>query len=119
MAIKTLFLPISMEEFKRQEKSKRDKYDKHETKERKFDPRQLSELTVRNNSIVNKLNDHLNPFNLKLNTEGGYSIVSVTPVLGTTVEKVDEDEPVVPMVTTTGFLVVLHKQDEIGLGQLL
>lgn len=108
-----------MEELKRQEKSKRDKYDKHETEERKFDATQLSELTVRNNSIINKLNTHLNPFHIKLNIEGGYSIVSVTPVLGTTVEKVDEDEPVVPMVTTTGFLVVLHKQDELGLGQIL
>jgi len=108
MAIQTLFLPISMEEHKRQEKSKRDKYDKHETKERKFDIRQLTEMNPRNNSILDKLNASLSKRDIE---RGGFSIISVTPVLGTTVEKVDEDEPVVPMVTTTGFMIMLYKED--------
>ena len=112
MAIVTLFLPVQMSETKRQENSKRDKYDKHETKDKAFDSRQMSELTVRNNSVLEKLNTHLNKFDLRNNIEGGYSIVSVTPVLGSSVEKVDADEPMVSMVSTTGYLVILHKEGD-------
>lgn len=115
MAIKTLFLPLQMAETKTQENSKTDKYDKHETKEKAFDSRQMSQLTVRTNSELSKLNTYLNAFNLKTNIEGGYSIVSVTPVLGSKVEKVDADEPMVSMVSTTGFLVILHKAGD-GIG---
>lgn len=110
MAIITLFLPVQMAETKTQQKSKRDKYDKHETKDKAFDSGQMSELTVRNNSVISKLNSHLNRYDAKFNTEGGYSIVSVTPVLGSSVEKVDDDEPMVSMVSTTGFMVILHKE---------
>lgn len=113
MAIKTLFIPLDQAESVNQVQSTRDKYERYEEKTKKFDTASMSELTVRNNSEINKLNSHLNPFNLKLNTEGGYSIVSVTPVLGTEAEKVDKDEPMLGLVHTTGFLVILHKEDNL------
>lgn len=91
-----------------------DKYERHKEKVKKFDVRSMSELTVRNNSQLEKLNTLLNPFNIKTNIEGGFSIVSVTPVLGTQTEKVDKDEPMIGLVHTTGFMVVLHRDDSVG-----
>ena len=114
MAIKTLFIPLSHAETLSATQSNKDKYDRVKEKTKEFDTRSMSELTVRNNAELSKLNTHLNAFNLKTNIEGGYSIVSVTPVLGTETQKVDEDEPMLPLVHTTGFLVILHKEDVSG-----
>ena len=112
--IKTLFLPLQQSEVKQQQQNIHDKRDRIETKHKKFDVNSLSELTIRNNSELEKLDTHLKAFHLKNNIEGGYSIVSVTPVLETKAEKVDNDEPMMPFVTTTGFLIILHKEDTLG-----
>ena len=114
MAIKTLFVELDQSEAITQQQSVHDKYERHKEKVKKFDRRQLDTLTVRENSNISKLNSYLNKFNLKSNPEGGYSIVSVTPVLGTQTEKVDKDEPMVALVHTTGFMVVLHRDDSVG-----
>ena len=112
MAVITLFLPLQQAEVKQQEQNIHDKRDRIHTKHKKFQESSISELTVRNNSIIEKINTHLNAFNLRTNVECGYSIVSVTPVLETNAEKVDDDEPMMPFVTTTGFLVILHKDGD-------
>lgn len=114
MAIKTLFIPLDHAESVSETQNNKDKYDRIKEKTKSFDTGSMSELTVRNNSVLSKLNTHLNAFNLKTNIEGGYSIVSVTPVLGTETEKVDKDEPMLPLVHTTGFLIILHKEDVTG-----
>ena len=112
MAIKTLFIPLNQAETETQVQNNRDKYDRFSEKVKKFDDRQIEGFNEGRNSVINKLNVHLNAYNLKTNTEGGYSIVSVTPVLGTETEKVDKDEPMLPLVHTTGFMVILHKEGE-------
>ena len=114
MAIKTLFIELDQLEAVTSEQSVHDKYERHKEKVKKFDPRQIESLTVRKNSNISKLNTYLNAFDLRNNREGGYSIVSVTPVLGTQTEKVDKDEPMVALVHTTGFMVVLHRDDSVG-----
>jgi hypothetical protein len=110
MALKTLFIPLDQTETKNSRESGRDKYDRYEEKTKKFDSRQVEGFNQGENSVINKLNAHLNAYNEKTNTEGGYSIVSVTPVLATETSKVDRDEPLMPLVHTTGFLVILHKE---------
>ncbi len=110
MAIKTLFIPLDQAESVNQVQSTRDKYERYEEKVKKFDSRQVDGFNEGESSVVNKLNVHLNAYSPKTNTEGGYSIVSVTPVLGTEAEKVDKDEPMIGLVHTTGFMVILHKE---------
>ena len=95
-----------MAETKSQEKSKRDKYDKHETMDKALDPRQLLGLTSDENLQLRELDRMLNRRDILV---GGWSVVSVTPVLGSSVEKVDDDEPMVSMVSTTGFMILLYK----------
>ncbi len=110
MAIKTLFIPLDQAETESQVQNYKDKYDRYEEKTKKFDSRQVDGFNEGENSVINKLNEHLNAYDEKFNTEGGYSIVSVTPVLGTETEKVDKNEPMLPLVHTTGFMVILHKE---------
>tara|TARA_S200002703_G_scaffold154591_1_gene157642 strand:- start:211 stop:594 length:384 start_codon:yes stop_codon:yes gene_type:complete len=109
MAIKTLFLPLPITEVKQQEQNIHDKRDRINTKHKKFEESSVLQLTTRNNSIISQINSYLNPLDIFLNPNGGYQVVSVTPVLETKAEKVDDDEPMMPFVTTTGFLVILHK----------
>ena len=110
MAIKTLFIPLDQAEEANLVTGTKDRYDRHQEKTKKFDSRQVAGFNDGESSVINKLNIHLNAYNVKTNTEGGYSIVSVTPVLGTEVEKVDNDEPMIGLVHTTGFMVILHKE---------
>ena len=110
MAIKTLFIPLDQAESTSETQNIRDKYDRFQEKTKKFDSRQVEGFNEGENSVINKLNVHLNAYNAKTNTEGGYSIVSVTPVLATETSKVDRDEPLMPLVHTTGFMVILHKE---------
>jgi hypothetical protein len=109
MPIKTLFLPLPITEVKQQEQNIHDKRDRINTKHKKFEESSVLQLTTRNNSIISQINSYLNPLDILLNPNGGYQVVSVTPVLETKAEKVDDDEPMMPFVTTTGFLVILHK----------
>lgn len=110
MAIKTLFIPLDQAESTEQTQNIKDKYDRFQEKTKKFDSRQVDSFNDGESSVMNKLNAHLNAYNLKTNPNGGYSIVSVTPVMGTETEKVDKDEPMMPLVHTTGFMVILHKE---------
>ncbi len=110
MAIKTLFIPLDQAETESQVQNYKDKYDRYEEKTKKFDTRQVDSFNEGESSVINKLNAYLNAYDAKFNTEGGFSIVSVTPVLGTETEKVDKNEPMLPLVHTTGFMVILHKE---------
>ena len=112
MPIKTLFLPLPLTEVKQQEQNIRDKYDRIETKHKKMDTslNAMRELAPKNNEVTRALNTHLNKLDLRNNPNGGYQVVSVTPVLETKIEKVDKDEPMLPLVSTTGFLIVLHRE---------
>lgn len=111
MAIKTLFIPLDQVESTERTQSNKDKYDRLEEKTKKFDTRQLTKEEGDFVDVMSTLNGHLNAYNGKFNPNGGYSIISVTPVLGTETEKVDKDEPMLPLVHTTGFMVILHKED--------
>ena len=112
MSLITLFLPIQHEEVKQQEQNIRDKYDRIETKHKKMDTslNAMRSYDTKNNQVTRALNTHLNKLDLKFNPDGGYSVVSVTPVLETQTQKVDKDEPMLPIVSTTGFLIVLHRE---------
>jgi len=110
MAIKTLFIPLDQAESTSETQSNKDKYDRFKEKTKQFDSRQVDSFNEGESSVMNKLNAHLNAYNAKTNSQGGYSIVSVTPVMGTETEKVDKDEPMLPLVHTTGFMVILHKE---------
>ena len=111
MAIKTLFIPLDQTENKDFRQSSKDRYDKYEEKTKKFDEKQVSKMNEGEVLVMSALDSYLNPYSLKTNPNGGYSIVSVTPVLGTETEKVDKHEPMLPLVHTTGFLVILHKRE--------
>ena len=112
MALITLFLPLQHEEVKQQEQNIRDRYDRIETKHKRMDfSLDAMRSLNRDNPITRQLNIHLNKFDLRNNPEGGYSIVSVTPVLETQTQKVDKDEPMLPLVSTTGFLIMLHREE--------
>ena len=111
MALITLFLPIQHEEVKQQEQNIRDKYDRIETKHKRMDfSLDAMRSLNRDNPITRRLDIHLSKFDLRNNPEGGYQVVSVTPVLETKIEKVDKDEPMMPIVSTTGFLIMLHRE---------
>ena len=112
MALITLFLPIQHEEVKQQEQNIRDKYDRIETKHKRMDTsiNALREYGTRNNPITRQLDIHLGKFDLRNNPEGGFKVVSVTPVLETQTQKVDKDEPMLPIVSTTGFMIILHRE---------
>ena len=111
MALITLFLPLTHEEVKQEQQNIRDKYDRIQTKHKRmnFSSDAMRALN-RDNEITRQLDECLNRFDERRNPSGGYSIVSVTPVLGTETEKVDKDEPMMPLVSTTGFLIILHKE---------
>tara|TARA_R110002020_G_scaffold89089_3_gene218046 strand:- start:14429 stop:14770 length:342 start_codon:yes stop_codon:yes gene_type:complete len=113
MALITLFLPVAHEEVKQQEQNIHDKRDRIETKHKRMNTslNAMREYGTKNNLITRALNEHLNKLDIKFNPNGGYSVVSVTPVLETKAEKVDADEPMMPFVTTTGFMIILHKAD--------
>jgi hypothetical protein len=109
MAILTLFIPLTIEESKAETQNIRDRYDRIETKRKKFDQvAGIDTLNSRHNVVMGQLDEYLSR-ETPLNQNGGYQVVSVTPVLETQTEKVDKDEPMLPLVTTTGFLVILHK----------
>ena len=109
MAILTLFIPLTIEESKAETQNIRDRYDRIETKRKKFDQvAGVNTLNARGNVVMAQLDEHLSR-ETPLNQNGGYQVLSVTPVLETQTEKVDKDEPMLPLVTTTGFLVILHK----------
>ena len=109
MAILTLFIPLTIEESKAETQNIRDRYDRIETKRKKFDQvAGIDTLNSRDNVVMGQLDEYLSR-ETPLNQNGGYQVVSVTPVLETQTEKVDKDEPMLPLVTTTGFLVILHK----------
>jgi len=108
MAIKTLFIPLDQAESTSETQNNKDKYDRFKEKTKKFDSRQVDTFNE-GTGVIGKLNEFLNPYS-KTNLNGGYSLVSVTPVLGTETEKVDKDEPMMPLVHTTGFMVILHKE---------
>ena len=109
MAILTLFIPLTIEESKAETQNIRDRDDRIETKRKKFDQvAGLNTLNARGNVVMGQLDEYLSR-ETPLNKNGGYQVVSVTPVLETQTEKVDKDEPMLPLVTTTGFLVILHK----------
>jgi len=114
MAIKTLFIPLDQVESKSEKQNIRDKYDRIEEKTKKFDDAQVTRMNSGLDSVISTLDSYLNPHHLINNPNGGYSIVSVTPVLGTETEKVDKDEPMLPLVHTTGFMVILHKDGASG-----
>ena len=113
MALITLFLPLQHEEVKQEEQNIRDRYDRIETKHKRMDfsLNALREYGTRNNAITRQLDLHLNKFDLRNNLEGGYQVVSVTPVLETKIEKVDKAEPMLPLVSTTGFMIILHREE--------
>tara|TARA_B100000900_G_C20584228_1_gene718804 strand:+ start:2096 stop:2431 length:336 start_codon:yes stop_codon:yes gene_type:complete len=111
MAIKTLFIPLDQAESTSEIQNIRDRYDRFKEKTKEFDSRQIDKINRGEVAVMSTLDDYLNPFDLRSNPNGGYSIVSVTPVLGTETEKVDKDEPMLPLVHTTGFMVILHKAD--------
>jgi len=109
MAIKTLFIPLDQAESVSQVQSTRDKYERYEEKVKKFDSRQVDQFNE-GTGVIATLNSYLSRYDEKFNPNGGYSLVSVTPVLGTEAEKVDKDEPMLGLVHTTGFMVILHKE---------
>lgn len=111
MAIKTLFIPLDQAESTSETQSNKDKYERFQEKTKKFDDAQIARMNKGQVFAMSELNRFLNPYNAKTNTNGGYSLVSVTPVLGTETEKVDKDEPMLPLVHTTGFMVILHKAE--------
>ena len=111
MAIKTLFIPLDQAESTEQTQSNKDKYDRFQEKTKKFDDGQIARMNKGQVAVMSTLDSYLNPANAKTNPNGGYSIVSVTPVMGTETEKVDKDEPMMPLVHTTGFMVILHKAE--------
>ena len=111
MAIKTLFIPLDQAESVSQVQSTRDKYERYEEKVKKFDSRQVDTFNE-GRGVIRTLNQYLSRYDPKANPNGGYSLVSVTPVLGTEAEKVDKDEPMLGLVHTTGFMVILHKEGE-------
>ena len=110
MAIKTLFIPLDQAESISTEQSAHGKYDRYEEKTKKLDSQQVDRMNEGEVSQIGTLNSYLNRYDVKFNPNGGYSIVSVTPVLGTQTEKVDKDEPMIGLVHTTGFMVILHKE---------
>ena len=112
MALITIFLPLQQEEVKQQQQNIHDKRDRIETKHKRIDTslNAMREYGTKNNPITRQLDIHLSKFDLKNNPDGGYSLVSVTPVLETKIEKVDQDEPMMPIVSTTGFMIMLHRQ---------
>jgi len=109
MAIKTLFIPLDQAESTSETQNIRDRYDRFKEKTKKFDSRQVDRFNE-GTGVIGNLNEFLNAYDAKSNPNGGYSLVSVTPVLGTETEKVDKDEPMLPLVHTTGFMVILHKK---------
>jgi hypothetical protein len=111
MAILTLFIPLDQAESTSETQNNKDKYDRFREKTKKFDDAQVSRMNKGQVAVMSSLNSYLNPHNAKTNPNGGYSLVSVTPVLGTETEKVDKDEPMMPLVHTTGFMVILHKAE--------
>jgi len=110
MAIKTLFIPLDQAESISKVQSVHGKYDRYEEKIKKFDSRQVDKMNEGEVRQIGTLNSYLNRYDVKGNPYGGYSIVSVTPVLGTQTEKIDKDEPMIGLVHTTGFMVILHKE---------
>ncbi len=112
MAVKTLFISADSAESVTETQNNKDRYDRFKEKTKQYDARQLRQEEGAFYDSIQKLDAYLNRYDPKFNTEGGYSIVSVTPVLGTETEKVDKDEPMLPLVHTTGFLVILHKDGE-------
>jgi hypothetical protein len=110
MAIKTLFIPLDQAETETQVQNNRDKYDRFSEKVKKFDSRQIDSFNEGEIAVMGTLDNYLSRYDEKFNPNGGYSLVSVTPVLGTETEKVDKDEPMLPLVHTTGFMVILHKE---------
>ncbi len=110
MAIKTLFIPLDQAESTAQTQNIKDKYDRFQEKTKKFDSRQVNKMNEGEVAVISTLDNYLSRYNAKTNPNGGYSIVSVTPVMGTETEKVDKDEPMMPLVHTTGFMVILHKE---------
>ena len=111
MAIKTLFIPLDQAETETQVQNNRDKYDRFSEKIKKFDSRQVDRMNEGEVAVMSTLNEYLSRYDERRNPNGGYSIVSVTPVMGTETEKVDKDEPMLPLVHTTGFMVILHREE--------
>ena len=110
MAIKTLFIPLDQAESTSETQNIRDRYDRFKEKTKKFDSRQVDRMNEGEIAVISKLDNYLSRYDQKGNPNGGYSLVSVTPVMGTETEKVDKDEPMLPLVHTTGFMVILHKE---------
>ncbi len=110
MAIKTLFIPLDQAESTSETQNIRDKYDRFQEKTKKFDSGQIARMNEGEVAVMSTLDNYLSGYDAKFNPNGGYSLVSVTPVLGTETEKVDKDEPMLPLVHTTGFMVILHKE---------
>ena len=113
MAIKTLFIPLDQAESTSETQNIRDRYDRFKEKTKKFDSRQVDRFNEGEVAVMSTLDSYLNRYDPKANPNGGYSLVSVTPVMGTETEKVDKDEPMLPLVHTTGFMVILHKEGPI------
>ena len=111
MAIKTLFIPLDQAESTSETQNIRDRYDRFKEKTKKFDSEQISRMNRGNVTAITTLNNYLSRYNEESNPNGGYTVISVTPVLGTETEKVDKDEPMLPLVHTTGFMVILHKAE--------
>lgn len=109
MAIKTLFIPLDQAETTSETQNIRDRYDRFKEKTKKFDSEQISRMNRGNVTAITTLNNYLSRYNEETNPNGGYTVISVTPVMGTETEKVDKDEPMLPLVHTTGFMVILFK----------
>jgi hypothetical protein len=109
MAIKTLFIPLAQAESVNQVQSTRDKYERYEEKTKKFDTSQLAQEEGEFVDAIANFNASISRYNEETNPNGGYTVISVTPVLGTEAEKVDKDEPMLGLVHTTGFMVILYK----------
>jgi hypothetical protein len=109
MAIKTLFIPLDQAESTSETQNIRDRYDRFKEKTKKFDSEQIDRMNEGNVTAITTLNNYLSRYNEESNPNGGYTVISVTPVMGTETEKVDKDEPMLPLVHTTGFMVILFK----------
>ena len=109
MAIKTLFIPLDKAESTSEIQNIRDRYDRFNEKTKKFDSEQIERMNEGNVTAITTLNSYLSRYNEETNPNGGYTVISVTPVMGTETEKVDKDEPMLPLVHTTGFMVILYK----------
>ena len=109
MAIKTLFIPLDQAESTSEIQNIRDRYDRFKEKTKKFDSEQIERMNEGNVTAITTLNNYLSRYNEESNPNGGYTVISVTPVMGTETEKVDKDEPMLPLVHTTGFMVILFK----------